>query len=412
MQNDNRQLEQALQSAMQCIQHRDFARAGFFLAPVRQIQDARVPYFAGLIAQAAGKNDDAITCFVHSAALDNFNPDLTADCIFKLIDLGALETAADLNQKAAIKTPGYFGYAFCSGLIHLRRNELEQAVDDFRQTQKLKPDLLESHVLEAQTLHLLGRLGESEDAFLKALKLAPGNAKLHEHIATLLIDCEEYKAAYEHSKKAVSLASQSASGWAVLSFAARELKLLDEALVAAEHACRLAPENPECRRSRGTILKERGDLRKAALDFNFATSKRFEANSGNTSNLKEHRFLTRAKIEHDIEQFDYLAKQFNDSQYSELASRYRQVLAILPDVARTDIIPVPNEIFADLQTHFNRLLHLQNTDFSGTALSESLDADAVEADYFAREPGITWIDNLLSPDAIQALRRYCLESTI
>ncbi len=412
MQYDTRQLEQSLQSVMQCIQHNDFAKADFFLDPLRRLDDARVHYFAGVIAQATGMHDDAIASFSHSAALDNFNPELTADCIFKLIGLGALDAASDLNHKAAMKNPAYFGHVFCSGLIHSQRNELEKAVEKFRQAQQLKPEQLECHVLAAQTLHLLGRLGESEDAFLKALALAPANAKLHQSMAALLIDCEEYQGAYEHSKKAISLANQSAAAWALLSHAARELKLLDESVKAAEQACLLAPDNPECRRSRATILKELGDLRKAALDFDFATSKRFEANSGNLSNLKEHRFLTRAKIEHDIEQFDYLSKTLEYAKFSDLASRYREILNALPNVTRTEIIPIPDDIFGGMQTHFNRLLHLQSTDFSGTALSESLDTVSVETDYFAREPGITWIDNLLSPGALQALRRYCLESTI
>lgn len=412
MQNDIRQLEQALQSVMQCIHRNDFARADFFLGPFRQLDDARVHYFAGMIAQAAGNRGNAIASFSQSATLDNFNPDLTADCIFKLIGLGALDAASDLNHKAALKNPAYFGYAFCAGLIHSQKNELELAVEKFRHAQQLKPEQLECHILAAQTLHLLGRLGESEDAFLKALALAPNNAQIHQSMAALLIDCEEYQGAYDHSRKAISLANQSAAAWALFSHAARELKLLDESMKAAEQACLLAPENPECRRSRATILKELGDLRTAALDFDFATSKRFAAHTGNLSNLKEHRFLTRAKIEHDIEQCDYLSKTLEDMKFSDLAARYRNILDTLPDVARTNIIPIPNEIFGSMQDHYNRLLHLQPANFSGTALSASLDTDAVEADYFARTPGITWIDNLLSPAALEALRRYCLESTI
>jgi len=353
-----------------------------------------------------------VAAFSHAAALDDFNAELTADCIFKLINLGALDAASDLNQKASAKNPDYFGYHFCSGLIYLNRNELATAVQKFRLVQQLKPDLLECHILAAQTLHILGRLGESEDAFLRALGLSPNNAKLHENIAALYIDCEQYQAAYEHSKKAISLSNQSALAWALFSFSARELKLLDEAMTAAEHACSLAPENPECRRSRGTVLKELGELRKAALDFDFTTGKRFEANTGSPSNLKQHRFLTRAKIEHDIEQFDYLANTLDDSKYSDLAMQYREILNALPDVARTEIMPIPNDLFGRMQGHFNRLLHLQPTRYSGTALSASLDTDSVEADYFAREPGITWIDGLLSDDALKALRRYCLESTI
>jgi len=406
------QVEQTLRYVMQCVQQSDFTRARIFLAPLQQLDDARVHYFYGLTAQAIGQPEEAIAAFTRAAELDNFNPDLTADCISKLISLGALSIADNVNQQASAKAPGYFGYQYCGGLIHLHKNELEMALEKFRATQLAKPDLLECHLLEAQTLHLIGRLSESEDVYLRALRFAPNSADLHENIAALLIDCEAYPAAYEHAKTAIALNRQSALAWALLSSASRELKILDEALMAAEQACLLAPENPECRRSRGTILKELGDLRKAALDFDFASSKRFEAYSVLPSNLKEHRFLSRAKIEHDIEQFDYLSTVLKDEKFSDLALRYRGILDVLPQSTRTDITQIPNELFADMQPHFNRQLHLQPCNFKGVALSESLDTEAVEADYFARSPGITWIDKLLSAEALAALRRYCLESTL
>lgn len=412
MHSHQRQLEQSLNAAMQCIQRNDFARAEQCLEPVRQSDDARVHYFSGVIALSRGNQQAAMYAFVRAAELDNFNPELTADCIFKLVGEGALDIAHGLNRKAIDKTPEYFGHHYCAALIHLNKNELELAVEKLRDTEKIKPDLLECHVLAGKTLHLLGRLSESEDALLKALALAPNDAALHVNLASLLLDCVANEGAYEHAKRAVTLNKNLALAWALLASAARELKLPDEALSAAEHACRLEPENPECRRSRGTILKELGRHREAASDFDFATGKRFEANTGKQSNLKEHRYLSRAKIEHDIEQFDYLGRIHKDTQYSNLASEYRQLLKALPNAPSTEIMPIPNEIFGSMREHFNRILNVQATKFSGPALSESLDTESVENDYFARNPGITWIDNLLSAKALEALRRYCLESTL
>ena len=412
MQNENRHLEQSLQSVMSCIQGNDFAKAEFFLEPLRGQPDARIHYFSGVIAQSRGNVADAINAFSHAAELNNFNPELTADCLFKLINCNALEAAARISAKAIAAEPDYFGFHYCLGLIHLRNNELPLAAAEFQTAGKLRPELLECHALAGQALYMLGRLGEAEDELLKALALAPNDASLHESLSALLGDSEAHQGAYEHAKKAVALNRQSATGWALLSNAARSLNLLDEAMSSAEQACRLAPEDPECRRSRGTIVKSLGDMRKAAADFDYATSKRFEADSGSQSCLKEHRFLTRAKLEHDIEQFEHLEKIRQDGKFAGLALRYRELLQALPSTERTEILPIPNTLYADMQKHFNRLLHRQPSNFTGTALSASLDTDTVENDYFGRSPGITWIDNLLSPEALNALRRYCLESTI
>lgn len=397
---------------MSCIQQNDIARAEFFLDSVRDEPDARVAYFNGLIAQSRHRKDDAVRYFGRAAELDNFNQELTSDCIFKLIGFGALDLAEKLNLRSAEKTPGYFGHHFCAGMIHLHRNALELALAEFRTTATLNPGLSQIHILAGQTLRLLGRLGESEDAFLRALAISPNDAGLHENLAALFIDCKEYQAAYEHAKKAVSLNAQSPMAWALVSSTARELKLPDEAMSAAEHACRLSPEDPECRRSRGTMLKELGNLRAAALDFDFATSRRFAESPDGFSNMKEHRFLSRAKLEHDIEQLDYLHANHKDERFFSLGNLYRSVLKDLPESARTDILPVPHDVPAPFNQAYNRLLNLQPTGFSGTALSASLDTEAVENDYFNREPGITWIDDLLSDEALAALRRYCLESTL
>ena len=48
----------------------------------------------------------------------------------------------------------------------------------------------------------------------------------------------------------------------------------------------------------------------------------------------------------------------------------------------------------------------------GSAINPELDSRAVEQDYAAREPGITSIDDMLTPAALDRLYRYCVESTI
>ena len=117
------------------------------------------------------------------------------------------------NRRAAKKTPSYLGHHFCSGLVHLHRNELEHALAEFKATEKLNSTLSQMHVLAGQTLRLLGRLSKSEDAFLKALALTPNDAGLHENMAALFIDYNDYAAAYEHAKKrSRSQANRQASG--------------------------------------------------------------------------------------------------------------------------------------------------------------------------------------------------------
>lgn len=81
-----------------------------------------------------------------------------------------------------------------------------------------------------------------------------------------------------------------------------------------------------------------------------------------------------------------------------------------PSDSRTaDLIP---PMLDALDGAYNRLHHLAEAPrLAGGALSPSLDGAAIERDYEARAPGITWVDGLLRPAALSALRTYCQDST-
>jgi hypothetical protein len=57
-------------------------------------------------------------------------------------------------------------------------------------------------------------------------------------------------------------------------------------------------------------------------------------------------------------------------------------------------------------------MHGEAQELVSGALSPELDPAVITADYKQREPGITWIDGFLRPEALESLRRYLLESTI
>ena len=81
-------------------------------------------------------------------------------------------------------------------------------------------------------------------------------------------------------------------------------------------------------------------------------------------------------------------------------------------VGEVRVLELPAAALARLDGRYNRLHHLADAPRQPQgALDPRLDGAAIEADYFSRGPGIAWIDDLLSPAALQALRRYCLEST-
>lgn len=61
----------------------------------------------------------------------------------------------------------------------------------------------------------------------------------------------------------------------------------------------------------------------------------------------------------------------------------------------------------------NRLWHrIEAPALAGGAINPALDRQAIEASYARNAPGIAHVDELLRPEALESLRRFCLESTI
>ena len=62
---------------------------------------------------------------------------------------------------------------------------------------------------------------------------------------------------------------------------------------------------------------------------------------------------------------------------------------------------------------FNRVLHHADCPaLPGGAVNLSLDVTAIEARYNAKRPEIMHVDGLLTEEALQSIRRFCLDSTI
>ncbi len=61
---------------------------------------------------------------------------------------------------------------------------------------------------------------------------------------------------------------------------------------------------------------------------------------------------------------------------------------------------------------YNRLVHVRPTPRVGRALSSAWSAAEVERAYLEARPSVVVIDDFLSPEAIESLRHFCLESTV
>ena len=124
-------------------------------------------------------------------------------------------------------------------------------------------------------------------------------------------------------------------------------------------------------------------------------------------------YLTRGKLEHDIDQLTHLhGLAVLDGEATRLIAAYRAVLAGLdpafPDI-RHRLGPEAREAIGDV---YGRLLHVRETPRLSRALSPSWDPARVERHYLDNPPGVVVIDDVLTPECLRELRAFCLESTV
>lgn len=132
----------------------------------------------------------------------------------------------------------------------------------------------------------------------------------------------------------------------------------------------------------------------------------------------EGRLLRRtsaAKLRHDIEQFRHLRAQgVLDGTYDRTIADYQAALAALPEPKPGEtMVDIPRDWLPRLAPTYNRLVHWEAGErLAGPALNPALDPAAITQQYRSRAPGIAWFDGLLTEQALAALRRFCLNSTI
>ncbi|MFF8534503.1 hypothetical protein ACN6K9_003373 [Streptomyces sp. SAS_267] len=123
--------------------------------------------------------------------------------------------------------------------------------------------------------------------------------------------------------------------------------------------------------------------------------------------------LSVPKLRHDIDQMRHLRRLgVLGTEYSRVIDDYRSVhdrLAAKGPDAREPLDSDANRCIADT---YNRLLHVRDTPRVARALSGRWDPATVEEQYLANAPGVVYVDDFLTAEALDELYRFCLESTV
>lgn len=373
----------------------------------------RLRYLEGLVLLARGRETEARRPLDIAARAFPDDAAVQANHALVLLRLGELEPALAAADRGLAAAPGHADGHFNRGLILSGLHRHDEAASALREAVRLRGGHRQAWTRLGILEHARGRYLEAELALQRALALEPGHAPSRIALAALLYDAGLFERCLVEADQAIAGAPDEARAHVLRSSALRRLGRLDEAAREVHRALQLAPADPNALKARGLIAQMQDRLEEAATDFVASARIRFAPGAVPDIGIRELRRASRAKLAHDIEQYQHLQTKGALPGAQALIDSHRQVLDQWPQSARDpQVLDLDLRQSTVLAGGFNRLHHLAEAPrLAGSALHGALDGRAITEAYAAREPGITWIDDFLSPEALALLRRYCLEST-
>ena len=327
---------------------------------------------------------------------------------------GKFEEASAAYNKALLIKPDYARAHYNLGITLQELGRLEEAVASYRKAIALIPDYAEAHYNLGNTLQELGRSKDAEASHRKAIALKPDYADAHSNLGITLQELGRSKDAEASYRKAIALKPDYAEAHHNLGNTLKELGKLEDAEASYRRAIALKPDYADAHSNLGVTLQELGKLEDALVQY----KKSFELVRGKNPVDPQHqsfRLISKAKMKHDIEQFEYLAASgYESEKFQALVNVYKAVSSEINWPTNDgEIIPLTDKYQKLLMDTYNRSIHvLEAPELSGPTLSNTLDIEKITENYFKHDFDLTYFDNFLTPLALDSIRHFLLGSTI
>ena len=334
----------------------------------------------GVANNAQSKLDEAIAAWNKALLIKPDFAEAHNNIGAAFLSQGKFEEASAAYNKALLIKPDYANAHYNLGITLQELDRLEEAVASYTKAIALKPDYTEAHYNLGNTLEELGRSTDAEASYRKAIALKPDFAEAHSNLGITL----------------------------------RELGRSTDAEASYRRAIALKPDYADAHSNLGVTLQELGKLEDALVQY----KKSFELVRGKNPVDPQHksfRLISKAKMEHDIEQFEYLAASgYEREKFQALGNVYKAVSSEINwPTNDAEIIPLTDKYQKLLMDTYNRSIHLlEAPELPDPTLSNTLDIEKITENYFNHDFNVTYFDNFLAPAALDSIRHFLLGSTI
>jgi tetratricopeptide (TPR) repeat protein len=302
--------------------------------------------------------------------------------------------------------------------------DLPGAVKARRELARLDPQSPAPRLALARALERAEEWRDAAQACVDALQRGADPVETHLQLAGLYLRLAKHGQALQHLKKALAAAPQDARILFRTGLAMHRLRRFREAVDYLQRALAQLPDTPEVHFNLGLARFEAGDLpgALAALAKSHALKRGppWNADPGPLALEPSPIFpdtemaVNEVKLQHDLEQLEYLLDLGRlPVAYRKVADEYRMLLQEVRGVTGGGIV-VPFNVhrYPLVARTYKRPLHVAPDARGGAVLNPKLDVKQIENSYLKSKPNLVVVDQLLSADALEKLRRFCRESTV
>ncbi|MDP9132189.1 MAG: tetratricopeptide repeat protein, partial [Nitrospirota bacterium] len=327
---------------------------------------------------------------------------------------GNITDAMGWLAQACMASPCNPVYWFNRGVVLQRAGLLAGTVEVYSQAIRYNPRYIEPRTNLGNAYKEMGRLADAQGAYEEILAINPEHAEAHNNLGVVLKEQGRLDAAAEAYRRAIALKPTHAEAQNNLGLVLMEQGRLADAIHSFERALQLLPGYGTALYNLGIAAIWHEDIPRALRCF--ADTARVKHDHGRPVTDTA---VFRSRLKHDAEQLRYLSESglADDAwrPYYEALIRVRANVESSPTCTaeshnRVPLEPADRESIAP---SFNRVLYVAPCEaIAGGALNAGLDAAAIEARYHATQPEVTYIDGLLTDEALRRLRHFCWASTI
>ncbi|HET6676516.1 MAG TPA: tetratricopeptide repeat protein [Nitrospiraceae bacterium] len=324
--------------------------------------------------------------------------------------LGRLDEALQLLTAACRLDRANPLYWFNAGVVAQRAGKRDDAARAYEQSLALNPRHLEARVNLGNVLKELGRLDEAERAYEQVLRTTPGHVETLNNLGVLYKERGREEQAIASYNRAIALKPDHAEAHNNLGLIYMDQGHLDQAIACYERALQAQPGYLTATYNLGMAAMWTGAFDRALTCFRRTA----EAKHNHGRPVKET-VVYRSRVKHDTEQLDYLlSRRLIGQEFEPYSAALKELQRSLDGPAGAgNRLALTSGTLQAIAPSFNRLVHIASCErLPDGAINPQLEVAAIEGRYHAAKPEVTFADDLLRPQALDALRRFCWESTI